>query len=177
MARRLKRRTKADIFTARGWCLMTGPLNKHNLNIAKLAAKDESRYSLTGIRVSPDETICTDCHQLTPVTTPKVDVEQFPAKDGFKPTRKFEPFALFSRAYPFHCPRALLTPKTRRTFFKRDDLPGSSPSAQVHVARRLARPVSRAPPPRKCCRRGARPPGRSARRCRRRSARLRCASM
>ena len=126
---------------------MTGPLNKHNLNIAKLAAKDESRYSLTGIRVSPDETICTDCHQLTPVTTPKVDVEQFPAKDGFKPTRKFEPFALFSRAYPFHCPRALLTPKTRRTFFKRDDLPGSSPSAQVHVARRLARPVSRAPPP------------------------------
>ena len=73
-------------------------LNRHNLNIAKLAAKDESRYTLTGIRVSPDETMCTDGHQLTRVTTPKVDVEQFPVKDGFTPTRDFEPFLLPSQA-------------------------------------------------------------------------------
>ncbi|KKL39742.1 hypothetical protein LCGC14_2368220 [marine sediment metagenome] len=73
-------------------------LNKHNLNIAKLAAKDESRYTLTGIRVSPDETCCTDGHQLTRVTTPKMGVENFPAKDGFTPTEDFEPFLLPSEA-------------------------------------------------------------------------------
>ena len=73
-------------------------LNKHNLNIAKLTPKDESRYSLTSILVSPDETVCTDGFQVTKVSTPKVAIENFPAKDGFKPTRKFEPFLLSAEA-------------------------------------------------------------------------------
>ena len=73
-------------------------LNKHNLNVAKLAAKDESRYTLTGIRVSPDETMCTDGHQLTRVTTPKVNVDDFPAGEGFTATAKWEPFILDAKA-------------------------------------------------------------------------------
>ena len=69
-------------------------LNRHNLNIARLAAKDESRYMVTGVRVSPSETIATDGRQLTRVTTPKFKADDFPVKDGFKPTTTFEPFIL-----------------------------------------------------------------------------------
>ena len=73
-------------------------LNKHNLNIAKLAAKDESRYMVTGVRVSPEHTICTDGHQLTRVTTPKMGVDDFPAAEGFTAAAKWEPFILDAKA-------------------------------------------------------------------------------
>src|SRR5215469_8657246 len=57
-------------------------LNRHNLNIAKLAAKEKSRISLQNIYVTPEATIETDGHQLISVTRPPVDKEQFPVKDG-----------------------------------------------------------------------------------------------
>jgi hypothetical protein len=70
-------------------------LNKHNLNIARLAAKDESRYTLQGILVSPEHTTCTDGHQLTRVTTPKMDPQAYPEVEGGSPaTKTWEPFIL-----------------------------------------------------------------------------------
>lgn len=74
-------------------------LNKHNLAIASLASKDQSRFTLNGILVRPDCTVVTDGHQLTMVTTPKDDIESFPELPGAAPAcRDFKPFILPSAA-------------------------------------------------------------------------------
>jgi hypothetical protein len=69
-------------------------LNKHNLEIAELASKDESRFTLNAIYVTPEATVETDGHQLVMVTTPDIDAESFPATPGVTPTKKFKPFLL-----------------------------------------------------------------------------------
>jgi hypothetical protein len=71
-------------------------LNKHNLAIASLASKEESRFTLNAILVTPECTIETDGHQLVMVTTPKdVPVDSFPQVPGIPPaTLDFKPFLL-----------------------------------------------------------------------------------
>jgi len=42
-------------------------LSKSELNLAKLASKEESRYALQGIAVQPNETVVTNGHYLVTV--------------------------------------------------------------------------------------------------------------
>lgn len=53
-------------------------LNKHNLNIAALCSKEDSRFSLNSIQVTRDYTAETDGHQLMMVTRPKVEEGMMP---------------------------------------------------------------------------------------------------
>ena len=69
-------------------------LNRHNLNIAKLASKEESRFTLSAIRVTPVETVVTDGRVLVRVSNPTMPVEQFPALPGATITDDFNPFNL-----------------------------------------------------------------------------------
>ncbi len=70
-------------------------LNKHNLSITQFATRDESRYSLAGILVTPKETVATNGFTLAKVTTPKgLKVENFPVTPGVKPSTTFKPFNL-----------------------------------------------------------------------------------
>lgn len=72
-------------------------LTRANLDIAKLAAKEDSRYMLRGIRVTPEHTEVTDGHCLMRVATPKMSVKDFPVIEGASAgTDQFEPFQIFS---------------------------------------------------------------------------------
>ena len=53
-------------------------LNKHNLSIAELASKEESRYILQAIHVSAKRTAVTDGSIAVMVTLPEVDEKNFP---------------------------------------------------------------------------------------------------
>jgi hypothetical protein len=57
-------------------------LNKHNLELAKLCTKEESRYALSGIQITERETVVTDGHILARVTFPQVDADSFPTVPG-----------------------------------------------------------------------------------------------
>lgn len=61
-------------------------LNKHNLNIAKIVAKEESRYTLNAIQCSPEGTVATDGHRLAHVTLPSMDEANFPVIPNFEPS-------------------------------------------------------------------------------------------
>jgi hypothetical protein len=70
-------------------------LNQLNLYLANLTTKEESRYSLSSIRVSPQDTRVTDGHIAVIVTLPpRVLPEHFPQMNGLTPTLDFEPFLL-----------------------------------------------------------------------------------
>ncbi len=69
-------------------------LNKHNLSITQFATRDEGRYSLACILVTPEATIATNGFTLARVTTPKLDVKSFPVTPGVKPSTTFRPFNL-----------------------------------------------------------------------------------
>ena len=72
-------------------------LNRHNLNIVKLAAKQESQHQLTGLRVEPGRTSVTDGVRLMTVTTPGFPIADYPDLSGtlgVKPTKQFEPFTM-----------------------------------------------------------------------------------
>jgi hypothetical protein len=69
-------------------------LNKYNLNLAQLASTEASRSALQGIFVTPNETVVTDGHQLTRVTTPDYALESFPQIAGINPTAEFKPFTM-----------------------------------------------------------------------------------
>jgi len=69
-------------------------LNKHNLNIAQLCSKEESRFTLQGILVSPEGTVVTDGHVLMKVTLPDMPEDSAPVIDGCTPTAEFKPFIL-----------------------------------------------------------------------------------
>ncbi len=70
-------------------------LNKHNLSITQFATRDESRYTLNAILVTPKETVATNGFTLARVTTPKgLKVENFPVTPGVKPSTTFRPFNL-----------------------------------------------------------------------------------
>ncbi len=70
-------------------------LNRYNLELAKLATADESRYSINSIYVTPTDTVVTDGHQLTIISAPAMPEENFPVIEGFEPCDKeFEPFLI-----------------------------------------------------------------------------------
>lgn len=71
-------------------------LNKHNLNIAALCSKEESRFTLNSILVTPDATVETDGHQLVKVTLPPdMKAESFPVREGQSPAvDSWKPFLL-----------------------------------------------------------------------------------
>ena len=68
-------------------------LNKHNLNIAKLALKKNSQFTLNEIQVTPDETVVTDGHLLMSVSTLPTPAAEFPHTDAVD---KWKPFNLAS---------------------------------------------------------------------------------
>jgi hypothetical protein len=70
-------------------------LNKHNLNIAALCSKEESRFTLKAILVTPEASVETDGHQLIKVTLPNLKVESFPdIANKPKPVDTWKPFLL-----------------------------------------------------------------------------------
>lgn len=71
-------------------------LNKYNLIVKNFTAdKGSIRPELSGIYISPKETVATDSFMLVRVQTPKVDINEFPVvQKGKKPLKKFEPFIL-----------------------------------------------------------------------------------
>jgi hypothetical protein len=75
-------------------------LNKHNLNIAKLASKEasrfSSRFSLKSIQVSPTETVVTDGHLMMIVSNVDLEADTFPVREdtGIKAVDTFKPFLL-----------------------------------------------------------------------------------
>lgn len=70
-------------------------LNKHNLNVAQFASKEESRYSLQGILVTPEATVATNGDYLVWVSKDSVSSGNFPVVPGFGQAEdKFEPFLL-----------------------------------------------------------------------------------
>lgn len=57
-------------------------MNAHNLTIANLADKGESRFTLAGIQVTPTYTAVTDGHCLMKVTNPDIPADGFPIGDA-----------------------------------------------------------------------------------------------
>ena len=70
-------------------------LTKHNLSVATLASKSESRFTLQGIYVTPQETVVTDGHLLVAVGTSALKADQFPTRQGTPAaTDDWKPFIL-----------------------------------------------------------------------------------
>jgi hypothetical protein len=69
-------------------------INCNNLEIARLASKDASRFTLNGIQVTPERTVVTDGHMLVTVANPTFDLDSVPVIEGLTPTREFKPFIL-----------------------------------------------------------------------------------
>lgn len=69
-------------------------LNRFNLNIAALASKEESRYSLCGIQVTKERTCVTDGHCLVTVSAPDLPHADIPMIEGIAPSENPAPFIL-----------------------------------------------------------------------------------
>ena len=69
-------------------------LSRTQLNVATLASQKGGRYTLSGILVTPEETVETDGHQLVRVGATAIDPESFPPVPGCTPTKDFQPFLL-----------------------------------------------------------------------------------
>lgn len=70
-------------------------LNKISLLVKNICSKEESRFTLNGILVTPTETVATDGHRLAIITAPKAEkIEDAPAIPGCTPTAAFEKFIL-----------------------------------------------------------------------------------
>lgn len=70
-------------------------LNKHNFSIAKLAPKEWiGRYTLGGIRVTPDGTAVTDGHLAVTVSGTPTTAQEFPFVNGAVPVDDFLPFTM-----------------------------------------------------------------------------------
>jgi hypothetical protein len=73
-------------------------LNRHNLNIAKLASKVRSRFTLDAIRITPNETVVTDGHCLMTVSTVQLPASTFPdTANGLTPVDDWKPFNLSAK--------------------------------------------------------------------------------
>ena len=68
-------------------------LNKHNLAVHRFISKEDSRYTIKAIHVTPNETVATDGHSLVRVSTPEVKCDSFPTQ-RVKVTDQFKPFNL-----------------------------------------------------------------------------------
>lgn len=73
-------------------------LNKHNLAIAALAAKETSGYSMTGLLVEKTKTVATDGHVLVTVSTPEAPEDEIPGIEGITPTPEPAPFIMPAKA-------------------------------------------------------------------------------
>jgi hypothetical protein len=70
-------------------------LNKNNLMIMKICPARGGKFPLDTVRVTPEYTEATDSYAAIRVSLPiGVGEENFPAPEGFAPTREFEPFLL-----------------------------------------------------------------------------------
>jgi predicted DNA-binding transcriptional regulator AlpA len=71
-------------------------LNAHNLKLASLACKEESRFTLNAILVQPQSTVVTDGHILVEMSTPPgMKAENFPEIPGVGPAaEEWKPFLL-----------------------------------------------------------------------------------
>ena len=69
-------------------------LNIHNLNLAKLASGDNSRFTLRAIHVTDTATIVTDGTQLTMVDLAKQPLSDSPSIPGMTLARTWKPFNL-----------------------------------------------------------------------------------
>lgn len=70
-------------------------LNVHNLNVAKLCSTEKTRFTINGILVTPKETVSTDGHRMTIVTTPKnLDAASYPMLDNFTAVNEWDGFIL-----------------------------------------------------------------------------------
>jgi hypothetical protein len=70
-------------------------LNKHNLNVAQFASKEESRYTMNGVLVTPNETVATNGHYLVWCGKDSVEAENYPLIPGFVgASEQFKPFIL-----------------------------------------------------------------------------------
>lgn len=68
-------------------------LNKRNWDVHKFCSKDESRYALSAINVTPEATIATDGHRLAWVSGDGFKSESFPVVPNAAPaTNEFKPF-------------------------------------------------------------------------------------
>src|SRR5437762_4166444 len=63
-----------------------GLYSKQNFEIAKMASKEENRYTLQAILVTPDETVVTDGHRMARVSTVNsgIILEHFPIVPGWE---------------------------------------------------------------------------------------------
>lgn len=63
-----------------------GLYNRHNFGIVKFAAKDESRWAISGVYVEPGKTVATDGHRMAVVTAPNhsAKISEFPEVPGVK---------------------------------------------------------------------------------------------
>ena len=69
-------------------------LNKHNLAVHRFISKEDSRYTIKAIHVTPNETVATDGHSLVRVSTLKDHkAENFPPQ-RVRVTDQFKPFNL-----------------------------------------------------------------------------------
>lgn len=71
-------------------------LNKNNLNIAKLASKEDSKYTLAGILVTPQNTVVTDGVVLFVVANSALDVAEFPKVGDAQAIGDYKSFILSS---------------------------------------------------------------------------------
>ena len=53
-------------------------LNKNNLNLAEYCDKTNIKPEISGIYITPDETVATDGYVMVIVSTPKLDIKDFP---------------------------------------------------------------------------------------------------
>lgn len=69
-------------------------LNKRNFQVAEFCSKEESRYTLQGIQVTPNETVATDGHKLVWVSSAPFESKSFPVVQGMTACDTFTPFVL-----------------------------------------------------------------------------------
>ena len=69
-------------------------ITKLALELATLCSKEESRYTLNGIRVEPGRVCETDGHQMVVYDFIPESAESFPEVDGAKAVGTFKPFTL-----------------------------------------------------------------------------------
>jgi len=69
-------------------------INRHNLDIHRFCNKEESRYALQSMMVTPKWTLSTDGKRMVLVTTPEGAVKDFPHMDSAKLIDDHKPFLL-----------------------------------------------------------------------------------
>jgi hypothetical protein len=82
-------------------------LNKHNLQIAELASKDPSRFTLDVLSVTKERTAVTNGHYLVTVTLPGMADADFPAIEGFTPSNGATPEFLLNRETALEVAKAI----------------------------------------------------------------------